>query len=67
MQGIHAINWRKSSYTGGGNDEACVEMAQVASRVWVRDSKDPEGGRLEFGRSAFARLLTQVKCGEVGP
>ncbi|MFD0856508.1 DUF397 domain-containing protein [Actinomadura adrarensis] len=66
MQGIHPIIWRKSSHTGGGNDAACVELAQVADRVWVRDSKDPDGGRLTFRRLAFARLLAQVKRGEVG-
>ncbi|WP_329519647.1 DUF397 domain-containing protein [Spirillospora sp. NBC_01491] len=60
------INWRKSSYTGGGNDEACVELAESAGRVWVRDSKDPNGARLEFERASFAGLLVRVKRGEAG-
>ncbi|NKZ03850.1 DUF397 domain-containing protein [Actinomadura latina] len=60
------ITWRKSSYTGGGNDEACVELAELAGRVWVRDSKDPDGERLAFGRDAFAGLLVRVKRGELG-
>lgn len=60
------IKWRKSSYTGGGNDEACVELAKLAGGVWVRDSKDPEGVRLEFERAAFAGLLVRVKRGELG-
>lgn len=55
------ITWRKSSYTGGGNDEACVELAEQGGRVWVRDSKDPDGERLAFGRKAFAVLLTRAK------
>ncbi|MDL4772130.1 MULTISPECIES: DUF397 domain-containing protein [Thermomonosporaceae] len=58
--------WRKSSYTGGGNDDACVELAKLAGGVWVRDSKDPEGERLEFGRASFAGLLVRVKRGEFG-
>lgn len=37
------INWRKSSRSGGGNDDACVELAESGGRLWVRDSKDPEG------------------------
>lgn len=37
-------NWRKSSYSGGGNDDACVELAESGDRVLVRDSKDPDGG-----------------------
>lgn len=60
------INWRKSSHSGGGNDDACVELAESADRVWVRDSKDPEGERLVFGRDAFAGLLVRVKRGELG-
>ncbi|MFF5263135.1 DUF397 domain-containing protein [Actinomadura viridis] len=56
------IDWRKSSHSGGGNDDACIELAGVASDVWVRDSKDPGGGRLVFGREAFAGLLTRVKA-----
>jgi hypothetical protein len=60
------IDWRKSSYTGGGNDNACVEVAGLTDGVLVRDSKNPEGGRLEFGRAAFGRLLARVKRGELG-
>lgn len=55
------ITWRKSSHTGGGNDEACVELAELGGRVWVRDSRDPDGGRLAFGREAFAELLARAK------
>lgn len=58
--------WRKSSYTGGGNDDACVEVADLAAEVWVRDSKNPSLGRLELRREAFAALLMQVKRGELG-
>lgn len=60
------ITWRKSSHTGGGNDDACVELAKSAGEVWVRDSKDPDGGRLEFERMVFAGLLVRVKRGELG-
>ncbi|WP_342750155.1 DUF397 domain-containing protein [Actinomadura meyerae] len=41
-------------------------MAESVGRVWVRDSKDPEGARLVFGREAFAGLLVRVKRGELG-
>ncbi|XRQ05988.1 DUF397 domain-containing protein [Actinomadura welshii] len=59
------ICWRKSSYSGGGNDDACVELAESGGRVWVRDSKGPDGERLAFGREAFAGLLERVKRGEL--
>ncbi|GGQ12727.1 hypothetical protein BKA00_006496 [Actinomadura coerulea] len=44
--------WRKSSYTGsnGGN---CVELADAAGAVAVRDSKDPDGPVLLLTRAAL--------------
>ncbi|MEU9019068.1 DUF397 domain-containing protein [Actinomadura sp. NPDC048394] len=52
--------WRKSSCTtsNGGN---CVELASLPDNVAVRDSKDPDGPRLVFGRRAFSVFLTGVK------
>ncbi|MER7546509.1 DUF397 domain-containing protein [Spirillospora sp. NPDC127506] len=44
--------WRRSSYSGsnGGN---CVELADVAGAVAVRDSKDPDGPVLLLTRAAL--------------
>jgi Domain of unknown function (DUF397) len=52
--------WRKSSYSGanGGN---CVEVAS-ADAVLVRDSRDPEGPRLAFGRQAWQAFAAKVKA-----
>lgn len=58
--------WRKSSYSGGLNDDACVELAKLTDRVGVQDSKNPGGGRLELRREPFAGLLKRVKRGELG-
>ena len=58
-------HWRKSSHSGGGSDNACVEVALLAGGVGVRDSKNPDGGRLELGRGGFAELVTRVKRGEL--
>lgn len=57
------IIWRKSTYTGGGNDDACVEVARLGSGIGLRDSKHPTKGRLEVSRPALALLLSQVKRG----
>lgn len=52
--------WRKSSWTGSqGND--CVEVAPVRQVVAVRDSKDPDGPVLAFGRQDWGMLLDAIK------
>ncbi|WP_447004343.1 DUF397 domain-containing protein [Saccharothrix isguenensis] len=49
-------NWRKSSRSS--SQANCVEIAQVADRVAVRDSKNPDGPVLLVGKvdwSTFTR------------
>ncbi|MEY2248067.1 DUF397 domain-containing protein [Streptomyces sp. BF23-18] len=51
--------WIKSSYsTADGPD--CVEMAVVAGRILVRDSKNPDGPRLTLAPTAWAAFLPSV-------
>jgi hypothetical protein len=45
--------WRKSSRSGGGNDNACVEVAFAGGAVGVRDSKDSGGTPLVFSPNAW--------------
>lgn len=52
--------WRKSSYSGGGGNE-CVELAWTDTSRLVRDSKNPDGPRLNTSRSSMAALLAAVK------
>ena len=61
MEGNRAIAWRKSSYSGnsGGN---CVEVGAAAPLIAVRDSKDPDGIRLAFGREAWQAFAARVKA-----
>ncbi|MEO3829452.1 DUF397 domain-containing protein [Actinomadura sp. B10D3] len=56
--------WRKSSYTGqeGGT---CVELADLNTSIGVRDSTDPHGPVLHFGRNAVASLVSRIKSGEL--
>ncbi|MGW5413783.1 DUF397 domain-containing protein [Actinomadura geliboluensis] len=64
MTGSKQTAWRKSSYTSqeGGT---CVELANLNLRVGVRDSTDPNGPVLQFGRDAMAGLLGRIKAGEL--
>ena len=55
-------SWRKSSRSGGGNN--CVEITEVKRSVLVRDSKNPDGGRLAFTATEWAAFATRLKSGE---
>lgn len=57
------VNWRKSSYSGSSNDEMCVEVGGLASGVGIRDSKDPDGVRLELSGTEFTALMGRIKLG----
>jgi len=61
MEGNRVVTWRKSSYSGnsGGN---CVEVGAAAPLIAVRDSKDPDGTRLAFGREAWEAFAAKVKA-----
>ncbi|CAM5235194.1 hypothetical protein STENM223S_08857 [Streptomyces tendae] len=54
-------NWRKSSYSGSGDGNACVEVALDHPRISVRDSKTPDRAVLTFPASAFAAFLTALR------
>ncbi|WP_460068603.1 DUF397 domain-containing protein [Streptomyces sp. YKOK-I1] len=50
-------NWRKSSYSGEGDGNACVEIATTPTHTSVRDTKAPAGGTLTFPAEAFGTFL----------
>ncbi|WP_433230202.1 DUF397 domain-containing protein [Actinomadura formosensis] len=59
---VEVASWRKSSRSdsSGGN---CVEVGRGVSVVAVRDSKDPDGPMLTFGRAAFGTLARDIRAG----
>jgi hypothetical protein len=54
-------NWQKSSYSGEGDGNNCVEVATRPARVAVRDSKHPARATLSFPPEAFALFLEALK------
>ncbi|MFF8730398.1 DUF397 domain-containing protein [Streptomyces sp. NPDC015171] len=54
-------NWRKSSYSDGGDGNDCVEVAASPSRISLRDSKAPARAVLTFPAPAFACFLEALK------
>jgi hypothetical protein len=58
---MNNLNWRKSSYSGGGSGTDCVEVADATSVVWVRDTANRDGGTLAFTASAWGTFLAKLR------
>ncbi|MGW7522939.1 DUF397 domain-containing protein [Streptomyces sp. NPDC054783] len=54
-------NWRKSSYSGEGDGNECVEIATTPTHTTIRDSKDPAAGVLTVPAGSFALLIEALK------
>jgi hypothetical protein len=60
------VQWRKSSHSGGVDDEACVEVARLPNGfAGLRDSKRPDSGHLSLIAGRFTGLLERIKGGEL--
>lgn len=61
MDLLTGARWRKSSRSTD-NGGACVEVADnLVGRVFVRDSKDPDGGTLAFTPYAWRAFVVAVR------
>lgn len=58
---LDRARWRKSRASGGNG--ACVEVADLAGTVGVRDSKDPAGTVLTFTPAAWSAFTASVRMG----
>jgi hypothetical protein len=54
--------WRKSSRSGNGTNDNCVEVAFVNPAIAVRDSKSPNSGALVVPAASWAGFLADL-CG----
>jgi Domain of unknown function (DUF397) len=54
--------WRKSTYSGGGEDNHCVELASLHGVIAIRESDVP-GDILITTPVAFGALIRAVKAG----
>jgi Domain of unknown function (DUF397) len=51
--------WRVATYTGGNGN--CVEVADAASVVMVRDTKDRDAGTISFPVGAWEVFTSKIK------
>ncbi|WP_019064520.1 DUF397 domain-containing protein [Streptomyces prunicolor] len=49
--------WKKSSFSGGGQGDACVEVAHRHPHIAIRDSKVPARATLTFPARAFTAFI----------
>ncbi|GAB2804336.1 DUF397 domain-containing protein [Streptomyces chlorus] len=56
-----ALNWRKSTYSSGGDGDTCVEIAESHPRIAIRDSKAPTRAVLSVPALSFAAFVEHVK------
>ncbi|GAB2722537.1 DUF397 domain-containing protein [Streptomyces bullii] len=54
-------SWRKSSYSGEGDGNDCVEIANTPTRIAIRDSKAPARATLTFPVAAFAQFIAAMQ------
>lgn len=55
-------SWKKSSFSGGGEGNDCVEVSHRDTRISIRDSKAPTRAALTFPAPAFAAFLEALKA-----
>ena len=54
-------SWQKSSFSGGDEGDACVEVADLDTHIAIRDSKAPTHGILAFPAGAFTQFIEALK------
>jgi hypothetical protein len=58
--------WKKSSFSGRGEGNDCVEVADLRSHIAVRDSKTPTRATLSFLPGTFTAFLDALKSPRPG-
>ncbi|WP_406325063.1 DUF397 domain-containing protein [Streptomyces niveus] len=58
-----SINWQKSSFSGGDNNQNCVELAHVDGQILLRESDTPNT-IVTTNRDNLRAFISGVKAGE---
>lgn len=61
MEGAGELRWRRSTRSGGGNNDNCVEVATTPNLILVRDSKDPAGPILTVAPADWRSFLVRFR------
>ncbi len=63
---MYQFAWQKSSFSGAGQDNACVEMAAAGAAIAVRESEEP-GTVITTEPGSLAALIRAAKAGRLSP
>jgi uncharacterized protein (DUF849 family) len=64
-QDLSRAAWRKSTFSGNGNN--CVEAASANGHVHVRDTTDRTGVAKIFDKHAWQQFTTRIKQNKIRP
>lgn len=53
--------WRKSSHSGPGDGDSCVEIATTPTHISIRDSKTPTRATLTFPAATFSLFVEALR------
>ncbi|MFF5185533.1 DUF397 domain-containing protein [Streptomyces sp. NPDC000345] len=56
-------NWQKSTFSGGGDGNNCLELASTPTTLHLRESEDPTTV-LTTTPTALANLLAGIRTGD---
>ncbi|WP_406476879.1 DUF397 domain-containing protein [Streptomyces sp. NBC_01615] len=55
-------SWQKSSFSGGGDGDACIELASTPDTIHLRESDIP-ATHITTAHTPLAALLHHIKAG----
>ncbi|MFD8386452.1 DUF397 domain-containing protein [Streptomyces sp. NPDC059679] len=61
---MHDIPWRKSSFSGNGVDNACLELAAADGAIHLRESEAPNTA-IRTAPRPLAAFIRAAKAGEL--
>ncbi|MFG2023076.1 DUF397 domain-containing protein [Streptomyces sp. NPDC048825] len=60
------LQWQKSTFSGGGSSEDCVELAAANTAIHLRESDDP-AALITTSPTPLRALLSTLKAGRLAP
>ncbi|MEV1022294.1 DUF397 domain-containing protein [Streptomyces sp. NPDC050264] len=58
---VTPLHWQKSSFSGGGDGNNCLELAAASGAIRLRESDEP-GVELATGTAPLANLIRVLKA-----